>query len=117
MNSNIKGIYGENIAAKELVKNGYFILDKNYHSMYGEIDIVAKKDCTVVFVEVKLRKNIKNGMPCEAVDLRKQRKIIKTAQEYIQRRNLTDCDFRFDVIEILAADKIMIRHIKNAFWE
>ena len=56
-------------------------------------------------------------MPCEAVDIKKQKKIINTALMYIQQNNLSDNSFRFDVIEILALDTVMIRHIKNAFWE
>ena len=56
-------------------------------------------------------------MPCEAVDFKKQKKIINTALMYIQQKNLLDSSFRFDVIEVLALDTVKIRHIKNAFWE
>ena len=83
----------------------------------GEIDIIAEKDNTVVFVEVKLRKDTKYGLPCEAVDLRKQKKIIETAKDYIQKNDLYNKNFRFDVIEILIQEKIFMRQTENAFGE
>ncbi len=113
----LKGNYGEGLACRELEKDGYVIIGRNYRYRSGEIDIIAEKDGIIVFVEVKLRTNTANGMPCEAVDLKKQKKIINTALMYIQQNNLSDNSFRFDVIEILALDNVMIRHIKNAFWE
>ena len=59
MISKYKGDYGEKLAARELIKKGYAIREKNYHTRMGEIDIIAEKDNTVVFVEVKLRKDTK----------------------------------------------------------
>ncbi len=113
----LKGTYGEDLACKELEKNGYVILKRNFRYRNGEIDIIAEKDGIIIFVEVKLRTSTEKGMPCEAVDIKKQKKIINTALMYIQQNNLSDNSFRFDVIEILALDTVMIRHIKNAFWE
>ena len=113
-----KGSRGERAAAKELYKKGYKILDMNYCRKGGEIDIVAEKDGIVVFVEVKARKNLAMGMPCEAVDIRKQKRIIETAKKYIDEKNLYGKDIRFDVTEILEKDgKLYMRHTENAFWE
>lgn len=112
-----KGNFGENLASRELVRKGYEIINRNYRKRDGEIDIIAKKDNLTVFVEVKLRYGTSNGMPSEAVDAKKQMKIIETAKNYIAEKNITDSEFRFDVIEILVLEKIYIRHIENAFWE
>jgi putative endonuclease len=111
-----KGSFGEKLAAKELIKKGYEIVDFNFCRRGGEIDIIAKKDDIYVFVEVKLRKSLSSGAPCEAVDTVKQKRIIETAQKYIAEKNILDFSFRFDVIEILQLDKIYMRHIENAFW-
>lgn len=118
MNHKQKGIYGEKIAARELNKKGYTIVKMNYYGEESEIDIIAQKDTTIVFVEVKLRKGYQNGMPREAVDERKQRGIIKAAKQYIALHDLYENDFRFDVIEILElGEKKYFHHIENAFWE
>lgn len=117
VNNRLKGAVGENIAVKELVKKEYIILQTNYRRATGEIDIIAKKEEYTVFVEVKLRKNISNGLPKEAVDSRKQKKIIEVANQYIQENELFDNDFRFDVIEIMIQGKnVVLNHIENAFW-
>ena len=113
-----KGSRGERIAAKELYKKGYKILDMNYCRKGGEIDIVVEKDGIIVFVEVKARKNLAMGMPCEAVDIRKQKRIIETAKKYIDEKNLYGKDIRFDVTELLEKDgRLYMRHTENAFWE
>ncbi|MBR5468503.1 MAG: YraN family protein [Firmicutes bacterium] len=112
-----KGNKGESIAAKQMLKKGYEILDTNFCRKGGEIDIIARKDDIVVFAEVKYRKSLENGIPCEAVDLRKQKRIIETAKKYIDEKNLYESSFRFDVIEIVETDRIYMRHIENAFWE
>jgi len=112
-----KGNKGERLAAKELMKKGYEVLDMNFCRKGGEIDIIAQKDDSIVFVEVKYRKSLENGIPCEAVDVRKQKRIIETAKKYIDENHLYDSSFRFDVVEILESDRIYMRHIENAFWE
>ena len=116
-NNRKKGDFGESVASRELVRKGYKILARNFRLRSGEIDIVAQKCNTIVFVEVKLRTNTQMGMPIESVNLKKQKKIIETAKKYIYVNNITGCDFRFDIIEILLTDSIMLRHTENAFWE
>ncbi|MGA1861650.1 YraN family protein [Deferribacter thermophilus] len=106
------GKFGENKAAKYLEKQGYQILEKNFKSKYGEIDIIAQKDNQIIFIEVKTRNNKKFGAGFEAVDNRKIEKIIKTANFFITKNNFLDKLIRFDVISI---DKEKITHIENAF--
>lgn len=107
------GIDGEKTAAKYLKKNKYKILDCNYRSRFGEIDIIAKKDDFIVFVEVKARNNNSLGEPREAVTYSKQSKIIKTAEFYILDKKI-DLQPRFDVIEVFT-DTDTVNHIENAF--
>nr|WP_242824495.1 YraN family protein [Clostridium sp. MD294] len=98
-------------------KIGYTILEKNYYSEYGEIDIIAQKQNMIVFTEVKLRQTEKNGQPCEAVTKQKQKKIIQTAKHYIAQNNVMDLNMRFDVAEVLKKqNKYYFRYIENAFW-
>ena len=110
------GNTGENLAATFLENHGYKILEKNFRIRAAEIDIIAQKDNTVIFVEVKTRSNIRKGTPAEAVNLRKQKKIIEAASVFLQDEKYFDCACRFDVIEILSAGKdFKINHIENAF--
>ena len=82
------GKIGEDAVEKYLKNNGYEILERNFHSRWGEIDIIAKKEKCIVFVEVKTRKSVKYGTPAEFVTGTKIKKIIKTAVLYLEN---TDC--------------------------
>lgn len=94
------GITGERIALEFLKKKGYEILDTNYRTPFGEIDIIAMHgDCTV-FVEVKTRATCSLGPPYLAVTRAKQRHMIKNALSYLTRRGLADSSWRFDVVSI-----------------
>ena len=107
-----KGKYFEEIARDFLKKKGYKILEQNYINKLGEIDIIAKFKKTIVFVEVKYRKNEYFGLPREAVNEFKQHKIRNIATSYLKSKKLLDSECRFDVVEILG-DKIT--HIENCF--
>lgn len=110
------GKKGEDAAAMYLRLKGYRILQRNFHSRYGEIDIIAFKNETVVFVEVKTRGKHPIDTPASAVDIFKQKKIIKTAYFYIMNKQLDDVDMRFDVIEVrVCGFGCKINHIENAF--
>lgn len=110
------GNAGENLAANFLENHGYKILEKNFRIRAAEIDIIAEKDNTIIFVEVKTRSNIRHGLPAEAVNLHKQKKIIEAASVFLQDEKYFDCACRFDVIEILSAGKdFKINQIENAF--
>lgn len=103
----------EEIAVEYLIKEGYIILDKNVYTKSGEIDIIAKHENYLVFIEVKYRSNANMGFPEEAVDFRKIKRISRTAMYYMYRSNIpTDTPCRFDVIVILGKE---ITLIKNAF--
>ena len=111
-NNYIVGKSGEKIAEEYLKKKGYKILEVNFVNNVGEIDIIARQKNIYVFVEVKYRKNDYFGLPREAVNTYKQRKIRAVANSYIKRYNLYDNVCRFDVIEILDDQ---ITHIENCF--
>ena len=104
------------LAKEYLIKNKYNILETNFRTRIGEIDIIAKKNDIIVFVEVKSRKSLKFGMPYEAVDHRKMQKIIKVAQNYIVYRSRGDTQYRFDIVEVFLNEKNKINHIEDAFW-
>lgn len=114
-----KGGRSEALAARQMERMGYEILERNYRRPDGEIDIIARKDGYIVFTEVKYRKSGKRGFPAEAVDERKQRSIIRTAKAYAAERwpeEAETMDFRFDVAEVLAGDgKTYFRYTEDAF--
>jgi putative endonuclease len=103
------GTDGENTAIEYLKSKNYIILEKNYYSRYGEIDIIAKNNNTIVFTEVKYRKNNNYGVGMESISSRKIISLSKTAKYYLKSE---DIDCRFDVISI---DQENISHIINAF--
>lgn len=113
------GDKGEKIAASYLKKHRYKIVEKNFRSAHGEIDIIAKKKDYLVFVEVKSRKdseeNFKNyGYPRDAVTKTKQKHIISTARYYLLKHP-TEKLIRFDVIEVYLSEKPRVNHIEDAF--
>lgn len=108
-----KGDLGEKIAVDFLIDKGYSIIKTNYQKRCGEIDIIASRGTYIHFIEVKYRKNIKNGYPKEAVTKVKQKKIISTALHYIEENKLQNIDFSFDVFQILDVE---IEFIQNAFY-
>ena len=114
------GILGEKFAQGILKNKGFSIVEANYHSRYGEIDIIAQNDDFLIFVEVKTRVEHSLVSPAEAVNFSKQKKIIRTALEYISK-NSCEKQPRFDVIEIVIkkSDEFLVKeynHIENAFW-
>lgn len=113
-----KGNRGEALAAKQMEKMGYEILERNFHALNGEIDIIAKKDNYIVFTEVKYRKNEAMGSPAEAVNHWKQQHIIRAAKAYMAQNCLEEMgyDFRFDVAEVLSNEgKTYFRYTEDAF--
>jgi putative endonuclease len=100
----IRGNFGEEVAAKHLKSRGYKILDRNYHTRFGEIDIIAKHGEYYVFAEVKLRRDDRYGGGAGAITPAKQSKIIKTAQIYLAENGLSDSPVRFDVVLVYAGE-------------
>ncbi len=114
---NILGQRGEELAVKYLLAAGYRIIARNHRNHYGEIDIIAREDQSLVFVEVKTRKNDLFSHPSEAVTLKKQMQISKAALDYLSRNNLAEVAARFDVVAIILPDSgpPQIDLIRNAF--
>lgn len=114
MNNKQKGNLGELIALNYLFRDGAEILEKNYKIKTGEIDIIAKIENELVFIEVKSRSSLRYGYPAEAVNYKKISKISNVAKYYISTNNLYDIPIRFDVIEVYFNEN-KINHITNAF--
>jgi putative endonuclease len=114
------GLIGEEEAARFLSRSGYAILDRNVRTRAGEIDLVAKEGKTLVFVEVKTRKDAAPGdaPPQAAVNTRKQNRLGKLAHGYLKAKRLRQIPCRFDVVSVIFNDEggvKAIRHIPNAF--
>lgn len=92
------GNQGENMACVLLKKRGYLVVDRNFRSRFGEIDIIAKKDGVYHFVEVRLRTNSDFGTPAETVNAKKRLRIRKTIEYYCLTRNVSG--WQFDIIGI-----------------
>lgn len=111
-NNNLIGDRGEELAINYLKKNKYKILESKYKIAIGEIDIIARKKKTIVFIEVKSRTSDYFGRPSEAVSAAKQNKIRAVATTYLKIKRKLDSLVRFDVIEVLDDE---INHIENCF--
>lgn len=108
----IVGNSGEIKAVNFLMEKGYEILQTNFKTKFGEIDIIAEKGDVIVFVEVKNRSTFAFGRPIEAVTYRKQQTIKRVAEVFLGINNIPFHDMRFDVIEVSEDDII---HTENAF--
>lgn len=125
MSSKQLGIFGEQIAEDYLKNKGYQILDKNYFSRIstgpkiGEVDIVAKKNDIISFIEVKTLRLVQNEpfSPEEKVDFGKQRKLVKTAESWLMKKKIPlNSKWQIDVIaiELNSNKKAKINHFENA---
>jgi putative endonuclease len=110
------GRKGETIAAAFLKNTGYQIVGTNYRCPLGEIDIIARDQDELVFIEVKTRKSTALGYPEQAVDVTKQKKMSRLALWYLEHNNMHDAKARFDVVAVtMSQSEPEIRLIKNAF--
>jgi len=110
------GKIGEQIAATFLQKEGYTIIERNFHVRYGEIDLIAEKNGVVVFIEVKTRRGETFGTPEEAVTSYKLRQIIQTIRYYVTIHRIEEKSQRIDCIAILLNPDESVksmRHIQN----
>jgi putative endonuclease len=94
------GRVGERLAANALEERGYRILERNFRCQSGEIDLVAQEGDDLVFVEVKTRRGTVCGLPEEAVNSRKARKLQEVAAYYLDAHQLPDCSWRIDVVAV-----------------
>ena len=97
------GRKGEALAAKYYMRRGYLLLNHNYRTRMGELDLVLYKDGQLVFAEVKTRTGAMLDRPAAAVDARKQHCLVLAAQQYLQRSPYGDAAIRFDVVEVTPA--------------
>jgi len=110
------GKEGERLAERYLQKKGYKLVERNYRCTAGELDLIVLDQRVVVFVEVKTRTGHGFGTPLEAVEIRKQRKMIRAAQFFLAARGLQQRDARFDVVGVSwAGREPVLEHIENAF--
>ena len=94
------GKAGEEIAARELMRRGYRVLERNWRCPEGELDIVAEQDGTLVLVEVRTRRGDRFGTPEESITPAKRAHLIAAAQAYLQAHSLEERDWRIDVVAI-----------------
>ena len=114
----VKGDVGEELTVKWLKRRRFKVLERNFSCRWGEIDVIAQKGEVLCFVEVKTRGAASFGRPSEAVDARKQQRILKTANVYLAQH---PCDLqpRFDVAEVVLDNGkcLEFNYIENAFGE
>ncbi|GAB2522434.1 YraN family protein [Microbulbifer agarilyticus] len=106
-------------AERHLIAAGLRIVERNFRGRFGEIDLIARDGNTLVFVEVRYRRNRTFGGAGLSIDYRKQRKLLTTANGYLQLRRL-DCPCRFDVVTIERGNgdgPLNIDWIQNAFGQ
>ncbi|HEY7716527.1 MAG TPA: YraN family protein [Candidatus Binatia bacterium] len=110
------GQQGERIAEQYLKSKGYKLVERNYRCAAGELDLIVLDRRVIVFVEVKTRTGQGFGTPLEAVEIRKQRKMIQAAQFFMSAKGLHQRDARFDVVGVswIGRDPV-VEHIENAF--
>jgi putative endonuclease len=110
------GRYCEDKAVRFLKKNGYKILERNYRSRFGEIDVITRVGGCLVFVEVKSRSSPLFGPPYLRITKKKRRSIIKNALSYLKKTSSIDAECRIDIVSISLDKKDdQIELIKDAF--
>jgi len=112
----VLGREGERVAEEFLRKKGYKLVERNYRCRGGEVDLIVLDRRVVVFVEVKTRTDHGFGNPLEAVEPRKQRRMILAAQLFLHEKKLHERDARFDVVGISwPGSEPAVEHVQNAF--
>jgi putative endonuclease len=112
------GKQAEELARQYLQNQNLKLISQNYYCRRGEIDLIMQDQQTLVFVEVRYRKDVRFGSPLESIDHRKQAKIITTAEHYLLQFKSSYVDYRFDVVAIMPiqnSDEPEISWVKNAF--
>jgi len=107
------GALGERHAARLLRARGLRILEGNYRTRHGEIDIIAREGDTLVFVEVRTRSAADAFTPLASVDAEKQQRVLRTARHYLRARRLPECYLRFDVVEVIASTTGEVREVRH----
>ena len=116
LNNRASGDLGEEIARRYLAGKGYEIVESNYRTRRGELDLISRQKDTLVIVEVKLRRGTAYGTPLEAVTPRKQNAVRLMAEEYLSEKSPEFQSLRFDVVGILIrGGRTEITKIQDAF--
>ncbi len=112
------GNEGENLAESYLKEKGYEILGRNFLTRFGEIDIIAKQENEIVFVEVKTRNFLDGYSIFESISYNKKRRLIRTCEIWLLKNNLENCSFRIDFIGIIFRQNknFDIEHIEAAIY-
>ena len=112
----VLGNIGEIKSCEYLESSGYRIIEKNFRCTFGEIDIIARREDTIFFIEVKTRANSSYGEPLESVNPLKTARIRNTASYYLGLKNLTNFEVSFDIISIkVSGKKLHLQHFKYCF--
>ena len=115
-NNREQGYYFEKIASEIITSKGYKIIDKNYYTRYGEIDLIAKNKNSIIFVEVKQRSSNNFGFGENSIDYKKRRRIFLSAKQFLYKNNLFDFSIRFDAIIFYKKNNSSYKWLKNIIW-
>jgi putative endonuclease len=116
LNNRLSGAWGEELALRYLTRRGYVLIERNYRTRYGELDLILRHRNTIVFAEVKLRRGTGFGDPLEAVTPRKQAAIRLLAEQYLSEKEPEFDALRFDVVGILVGSGApRVLHLEDAF--
>ena len=110
------GQYGENLAAQFLQQRGFEIIEKNFHTRWGEIDVIARRGRSLHFVEVKTRSSNARGEPEEAINYFKQQRLLGAAKMYLQARQVDLPNYQIDSVAIIIGgenQEPIIRYCEN----
>jgi putative endonuclease len=114
------GALGERHAARALRAKGYRLLEANYRTKQGELDLIARDGETLVIVEVRTRTTTDHVTPLASVDARKQAQLARMTRYYLRDRRLPECYCRYDIVEVFATPSghvTAVHHIPSAFVE
>jgi len=107
------GNQGEEIATMYLRANGYKIIERNYHTKFGELDIICQKADVIIFVEVKTKTNLDYGVPEMMINQHKLNQIRQTGEVYVLSHNLNNSPCRIDIITIVLSENQVIPQINH----
>jgi putative endonuclease len=113
------GRWGEQLAAQRLEALGYVILDRNWRCRRGEIDLVARDEDVLVFVEVKTRRGRDYGSPEESITRSKAKRLLELGQRYMLESDIEDVDWRVDLVAVeinQQGELLRFEHIPNVIW-
>jgi putative endonuclease len=109
------GGYGERLACRYLVSQGLVLLDRNWRSRAGELDVVARDGADLVFVEVKTRRSLRYGHPAEAIVPGKARRLRRLAGLWLAANSVHYEQVRFDVVSVFLGRSAAVQHLRGAF--